>query len=105
MVILICFIIIVGFIVLVFEFFDKNFCFGNYKLFVIVFILIGFLIVNFGLNVVIIFLVFVLILLYLIVIVIVLIILINKWLLFLKKGMFLIIGFVILVLFVEVLVG
>ncbi|HEO1007823.1 TPA: branched-chain amino acid transport system II carrier protein [Streptococcus agalactiae] len=105
MVTLTCFTTTVGLIVSVSEFFDKNFRFGNYKLFATVFTLIGFLIANLGLNAVITFSVPVLTLLYPIVIVIVLIILINKWLPLSKKGMSLTIGLVTLVSFVEVLAG
>ncbi len=103
MVTLTCFTTTVGLIVSVSEFFDKNFRFGNYKLFATVFTLIGFLIANLGLNAVITFSVPVLTLLY--PIVIVLIILINKWLPLSKTGMSLTIGLVILVSFVEVLAG
>ncbi|MCC9992053.1 branched-chain amino acid transport system II carrier protein, partial [Streptococcus agalactiae] len=103
MVTLTCFTTTVGLIVSVSEFFDKNFRFGNYKLFATVFTLIGFLIANLGLNAVITFSVPVLTLLY--PIVIVLIILINKWLPLSKTGMSLTIGLVTLVSFVEVLAG
>ncbi|MFI3614726.1 branched-chain amino acid transport system II carrier protein [Streptococcus uberis] len=105
MVVLTCFTTTVGLIVAVSEFFAKHFKALSYKVYTILFTLVGFFIANLGLNTVIAFSVPVLTLLYPIVIVLVIIILLNKAFALSKKGMSLTIALVTVTSFFEVFAG